>query len=377
MTDKPKIRPSLPTHWYIDADHYERELKAIWYRDWIAVGRLEQIPEPGDYFVTKIGTQQIIVTRDKDNVPRAYHNTCRHRGSIICTELEGRFKNGRIICPYHTWAYGLDGKLLATPFRVESDDFDPGDYPLYDVAVDTWKGFIFVCLDEYPSQTLEQALGEEAKEVESWPLEDMVIVHEEVTVLDCNWKIFWENYNECYHCPRIHPELCKVVPLYAEGIQGYYDRPGWEPKDDKDNGEPSVAEGMTTWTADGISALPELKGLDEKKKAKGMNFATLLGSMYVVVHPQYARSVRLRPLGPETLELTATWFLPPETAAAHPEEVEHLLSLVRLVIAQDGRACEWNQAGLHSHRHTEGVLVPQESGVAWIHDWLRGKLGES
>ena len=239
------------------------------------------------------------------------------------------------------------------------------------------QGFIFVCLDEYPSQTLEQALGEEAKEVESWPLEDMVIVHEEVSVLDCNWKIFWENFNECYHCPRIHPELCKVVPLYAEGIQGHYDQPGWEPKDDRDNGEPSVAEGMTTWTVDGISALPELEGLDGKKKAKGMTFATLLGSMYVVGHPQYARSVRLRPLGPETLELTATWFLPPETAAAHPEEVEHLLSLVRLVIAQDGLACEWNQAGLHSHRHTEGVLVPQESGVAWIHDWLRGKLGES
>lgn len=374
MSTDPKIRPSLPTAWYLDQAHYERELEAIWYRDWIGVGRLEQIPKPGDWFVARIGTQQVIVTRDTDGNVRAFHNTCRHRGSILCTESSGHFMNGRIICPYHTWTYGLDGSLLATPRRVDSDDFDFGNYPLYRVAVDTWGGFIFICLDEQPARPLSDALGKEARELESWPLADMVVAHEEVVELACNWKIFWENYNECYHCPRIHPELCKVVPLYKQGMQSHYDQPGWQPENDGDNGEPSVADGMTTWTVDGVSALPEIEGLDEKKKAKGMCFATFLASMFVVGHPQYARSVRLRPLGPERLELTVSWLLLPGVAEAHPGEIDHMLSLAKLVVAQDGRACELNQQGLHCRRHEQGVLVPQESGVAWIHEWVERKL---
>ncbi|MDH3439862.1 MAG: aromatic ring-hydroxylating dioxygenase subunit alpha [Gammaproteobacteria bacterium] len=375
MTQTPKMRPTLPTSWYLDPDHYQHELEAIWYGDWIAVGRIDQVPNPGDWFVARIGTQQIIVTRDGDGAPRAFHNTCRHRGSILCTGRSGHFRNGRIICPYHTWTYGLDGALLATPRRVESDDFDPNDYPLYDVAVDTWGGFLFVCLDEHPTQTLMESLGDEALELESWPLEEMVIAHKEVTELACNWKIFWENYNECYHCPRIHPELCKVVPLYGEGVFAEYQLGQREPGDSGHRSEPGVADGMNTWTIDGQSALPEIPGLDEEKKNKGMWFATFLGSMFVVGHPQYVRSVMLKPLGPERTELTVSWLLLPGVADSYADDVEHMLSLGRLVVAQDGSACEMNQQGLHCRHHEAGVLVPQEDGVAWVHDWVRQKLG--
>ena len=124
MAHTPGLHPSLPTRWYIDADHYQRELETIWYRDWVAVGRLEQVPEKGDFFIAGIGTQQIIVTRGNNGALHAFHNTCRHRGSILCTEKQGHFRNGRIICPYHTWTYGLDGQLVATPFKVDSGDFD-------------------------------------------------------------------------------------------------------------------------------------------------------------------------------------------------------------------------------------------------------------
>lgn len=374
MTNAPKLQPTLPTSWYFDPAHYARELEAIWYRDWVCVGRLGQIPRTGDYFVAGIGTQQVIVTRDADGKPRAWHNTCRHRGSVLCTTDKGRFRNGRIICPYHTWTYGLDGKLIATPQRIDSDDFDFADYPLYDVAVDTWGGFIFICLDESPAQTLREFLGNEAGQLASWPLEDLVIVHEEVAELDCNWKVFWENYCECYHCPRIHPELCKVMPLYREAMAGYSEVPGWEPADAGDHGEPSVAEGMNTWTLDGRSALPEFEGLDESRKSKGVWFASFAGSMYVVGHPQYVRSVRLRPLGPERVQLVIDWLLLPGVAEQYPEEIEHILGLSRLVIGQDGAVAELNQRGLHSRRHRHGVLVPQETWIVEFHDWLRAKL---
>jgi len=376
MSQSLKIQASLPTHWYIDRDHYQRELDAIWYRDWIAVGRTEQIPLHGDYFVARIGTQQVIVTLDGDGKLRAFHNTCRHRGSILCTEQQGRFRNGRIICPYHTWTYGLDGQLLATPFKVESEDFDADNYPLYEVGIDTWRGFIFICLDENPSLSLIEQLGDEADQLATWPLEDMTIVHEDVVELDCNWKIYWENFNECYHCPRIHPELCKVVPLYGKGVQAEYQLGLRDPGDEGRSEEPGVADDMTTWTIDGKSALPEIPGLDEEKKNKGMWFATFLGSMYIVAHPQYARAVRLKPLGPERTELVVSWLLLPGVAESHPEDVLHMQSLAMLVIEQDGKACEWNQQGLHSRRHEQGVLVPQEDGVVWVHDWVRTRLGE-
>ena len=108
-----------------------------------------------------------------------------------------------------------------------------------------------------------------------------------------------------------------------------------------------------------------------------MWFATFLGSMYIVAHPQYARSVRLRPLGPERTELVISWLLPRGVAEAHPDGLEHMQSLAMRVIEQDGMACEWNQEGLHSRRHKQGVLVSQEDGVAWVHDWVRKKLGEA
>ena len=91
--------PTIPSHWYFDADHYQRELKAIWYRQWVCVGREEALARPGDYLTTKIGDQGIIVTRTADGL-RAFHNTCRHRGSQICSTESGHFRNGRIICPY-------------------------------------------------------------------------------------------------------------------------------------------------------------------------------------------------------------------------------------------------------------------------------------
>ncbi|MDH4074041.1 MAG: aromatic ring-hydroxylating dioxygenase subunit alpha, partial [Gammaproteobacteria bacterium] len=179
---------------------------------------------------------------------------------------------------------------------------------------------------------------------------------------------------ECYHCPRVHPELCKVVPLYGEGVTSHAEVPGWQPADPSDRGDPDVADGMTTWTIDGRTTLPVIEGLDPAKRDKGMWFATLLPGIFVVAHPQYARSMRVRPIGPERLELIVSWLLPRDVAATHADELGHMMSLANLVIAQDARACELNQQGLRNRPHRQGVLVPQEGYVAAFHDWLRGRL---
>jgi len=368
-----RARPTLPASWYHDSAHYTRELEAIWYRDWICVGRAEALPQPGAYTVVSIGTQSVVVTRTADDGFAAFHNTCRHRGARLCREEAGRFRNGRVICPYHTWTYALDGSLIATPGRFETDDFDAADYSLYRVHVDSWRGFVFVNLATSPAWPLAEFLGEEGAELANWPLESMRSVHQERIPLACNWKIFWENYSECYHCPRVHPELCKVMPLYKEGVFDAADLPGWQPGFEGDQGRGIVGNGAETWTLSGRRALPVIEGLTAREVADGIAFASFAAGMFVVAHPDYVRSVRVLPTGPESLELTVDWLLP---AGAEPDadDIRAITELPMLVMQQDGEVCELNQRGLHCLRHEQGVLVPQEYELWRFHEYLRARL---
>jgi len=366
---------TLPSTWYYDPAQYDRELDAIWYRDWVCVGRLDEIPNRGDYFLAPVGNQRLIVTRSAENRVRVYHNTCRHRGSTLCTSDQGHFRNGRIICPYHTWSYSLEGELLATPTRIETEDFRAGNYSLYAVHVDTWGGFVFVNLSEDPAESLADFLGQEARELENWPLAEMESVHQERSSLACNWKVFWENYSECYHCPRVHPELCKVVPVYKKGVLNSGDDIEWQPEFAGDDGRPRVAAKFSTWTFDGQSLLPPIDGLTSTERAVGMTFASFMAGMFVVGHTDYVRSVRLVPTGPESVDLVVDWYLMPGIRESHAEELARVIEFGRLVVKQDGEVCELNQQGLKSQRHQQGVLVPQEQGVWAFHEWLRGRLG--
>ncbi|HSD68775.1 MAG TPA: aromatic ring-hydroxylating dioxygenase subunit alpha [Woeseiaceae bacterium] len=365
---------SLPASWYYDAAHFARELDAVWYRDWVCVGRLEEIPLAADFFAAGIGNQRLIVTRNAAGKLRVFHNSCRHRGSVLCTADRGRFRNGRIICPYHTWTYDLDGKLVATPSRLPAADFSATDYPLYRVHSDTWGGYIFVNLSLEPDTPLTEFLGAEARLLDHWPLAEMISVQQDRRTLACNWKVFWENYSECYHCPRVHPELCRLVPLYQQAVLSHADIPGWQASHPGDEGRPRVAPGLKTWTMDGQSRLPLLPGLDESDITAGVTFASFTASMFVVAHPDYVRSVRVLPHGPESIELIVDWLLPPDTAVAYRDEFEKLFAVGRTLLEQDGRVCELNQQGLKSLRHEHGILVPQEYSLWDFHQWLRSRL---
>jgi len=366
---------SLPSTWYYDPAQYARELEAVWYRDWVPVARSEDLPKVGDFVAEKIGDQSLFVTRDRDGRPRAFHNTCRHRGSTLCIERRGHFASGRIVCPYHAWTYALTGELVATPRMELPADFRRENHPLYEAPVESWGGFLFVNLGERPPP-LADFLGEEAKNVERWPLASLVSVRRETNLLACNWKVFWENYSECYHCPGVHPELCRIMPLYREGLLSYGDRRASSQDEAADDSRLHDAPGVVTWTLDGQSHLPAIEGPDAGDRALGVVFASFTASLFVVAHPDYVRSVRILPRGPEAIELTVDWLLPPGVADRYPEELENMYSMGRLLIAQDGRVCELNQQGLRSRRHRQGVLMPQEHGLLEFHDWLRSRLGE-
>ena len=369
-----RTEASLPAAWYFDDAHYTRELESVWYREWVCVGRFEEIASPGDFFTAQIGTQSLIVTRDRDGAPRAFYNTCRHRGSILCTGERGHFAGGRIVCPYHSWTYSLTGELIATPVRLESDDFHAENYPLYAAHIETWGGYLFVNLASAPAQTLQEFLGHEAGNVAPWPLAEMVTVQRDRKTLACNWKIFWENYSECYHCPRIHPELCRIVPLYKRGTFTQADFDGGEASATGSDDQPRLAAGYRTWTMDGQSALPEIEGAADALDGAGMAFASFTGSMFIVAHVDYVRSVHVLPRGPEEVEVNVTWLLPRGAAETCADGIRPILELGRLIVQQDGHVCEINQRGQKSGRHEAGVLVPQEWALHEFHQWLRDRL---
>ena len=141
-----RLARGLPASWYRDAKHHEKELNAFWYNNWIAVAREEELIHPGDYRVVTLGSQSIVLLRAENHALRAYHNTCRHRGSILCTEVQGHFKGQHITCPYHAWTYSLDGRLIDTPRRMPTSDFEASNFSLFPVHVDSWGGYIFINL---------------------------------------------------------------------------------------------------------------------------------------------------------------------------------------------------------------------------------------
>lgn len=362
---------TLPSTWYFDPDHHDRELERIWYREWVSLGHESEWREAGDFQRVSLGDQQVIVTRDRTGTLRAFHNTCRHRGAQLCQEDEGRFRAGRVVCPYHGWSYSLDGDLLSVPKNMQAPDFDRTDFPLYPVALETWRGFVFINLDPSPRLTLDAAIGDEAGWLDAWPLEQLVLAHREAHDIACNWKVFWENYMECCHCPVVHHDLVRLVPHYGEGLNEREDLPADSPLKARVN---PLADGAVTWSDDGRTDLPWFEGLGETERDAGMTFSTFLPGVFLVGHVDYVRTVRVRPLAPERTRLTVDWFVSPAALESGPVDVERLVAFGRQVVTEDARVCEINQRGLHSRAHTEGVLTPPEYDLLGFHDWLRARL---
>lgn len=369
-----RVEASLPKNFYLDPDHYRRELGAVWYANWIYACRAEEVARSRDFRVVEVGDQSVVVTRDADDRIQAFHNTCRHRGSVLCTEAAGRFRGPAIVCPYHRWTYSLDGRLRGTPHRLDSAGFRMEDYSLYRVAVAEWAGFVFIHLGDKP-QPFEAALGPAPERFENWQLADLRVVHRWSQPLSCNWKIFWENFSECLHCPGLHPELSRLVPTYASGLVSEHERPGHVV--DPSEPEAPLAPGAVTWTLDGQSRLPAFARLTDVEKRRGQTFCSVEPSFFLIGHVDHARATRLLPLGPEEAVLSVEWLLPPSVLEDPEFDLEHTTGLAKLVVEQDARACELNQAGLRSLRHEHGVLVGQEYWVQQFHAWLREQLAEA
>ena len=354
-----RLEPTLPGAYYRDPGVLEAEWERIFFRSWLYAGRDESIVGPGGYRTLQVGPESVLLVRGQDRVLRAFYNVCRHRGSTLCADEAGTLK--AIRCPYHAWTYGLDGRLMAVP-NFKGPDFPKDDYALHPVDLEVWRGGIFIRLEPDGGSLLEQ-LGAMPERVQRYPLEDLRVHTHAVHEVEANWKILIENYQECYHCPGVHPELCDLVPLYGTGTV-----------DDYDNLEVAAfREGAHTFTRTGATRRPLFAGLAERER-RTFNGELLLPNTWINFLPDFVQTRTLWPLGPARTRLVTDWLFEPDTMARPDFDARDVLEFTDLIAEQDWKVCEAAQRGIGSRIHRQGVFTPLEEAAARFDRWVLERL---
>jgi Rieske 2Fe-2S family protein len=375
FTGLKQLTRGLPAAWYFDRAQYEIELARIWYRNWIYVARSSEVSAPRAYITFALGDQVILLVRDDDGRLQGFHNTCRHRGAALCPEGHGSLRSSVLVCPYHAWAYNLQGELLRTSSKSIPTGFLLQDFALYNVKVTEWRGFIFISLSDKPP-ALQDTLKPQFDRLDHWPLEDLRLAHVMTKTIQCNWKLFWENFSECLHCPGVHPRLSQLVPIFGRGLLRERDDPDWRAHaDDPDpKYKGGLRSGAASWSMDGSITGSVFSGLTAEDRRAGQIYMTSLPSGFIAAHVDYVRVVRVRPLGPVQTELRVEYLFALEAIERPDFDPSSVVNFTNLVMSEDARICEVNQRGLPALAHESAVLMPEEYVVYALHEWIRSHL---
>src|SRR5690349_13995980 len=340
---------TLPAAYYTDPVYFRTEMDRLFAREWICAGRSEQAATPGQYFVREVLGESVIITRAPSGTVHAFYNVCRHRGTRLCSETAGQFA-GAIQCPYHAWTYALDGRLVGAPHMDDVPHFDKSDYPLHRIAADEWDGHIFISLAEAPPPLLEQ-LADLPGKFASWRMQDLRLGHRIVYDLRANWKLIVQSYNECLHCPNLHPALNRLShylsgenePLHESYMGGRMDlRPGIE-----------------TLSMDGTCPRAILPGLSPED-ARRVYYYCIFPNLMLSLHPDYMLTHSLWPIAPgRTINVCEWHFLPAEMA--RPDfDLSDCVEFWDMTNKQDWYVCELSQAGIASPAYVPGPYSNRE-----------------
>jgi Rieske 2Fe-2S family protein len=356
----------LPRAAYVDQAVFEWEKRHMFGGGWVFAGRSDQVADPGDMRAEPLGTGSVLLTRAEDGELHAFANTCRHRGHELLP-CGASAQHKVIICPYHAWTYGLNGDLRAAAGFKNRPGFETAEWGLHELPVAEWHGLVFV--DESGTAgPLAECLGGLEELVAPYEMERLVVAGQHDYDSAANWKILTENYHECYHCPSIHPELCKVSPPRSGEN---YSAPGiWV------GGWMDLRGGMATMSLDGTSAGAPLRGLD----AAGLRTVIYIGvfpNLLLSLHPDYVMMHKMIPLAPNRTKIECTWSFAPESLAQPGFDPGYAIEFWDITNRQDWQACESVQRGLSSPRAVPGPLSPEEDAVyQFVTMVARGYQGE-
>jgi Rieske 2Fe-2S family protein len=356
--------PGLPARDYFAPEVYELEKERLFYRHWFCVGREEELPETGAFVTRDVADESVLVLRAGAGDLRAFYNVCRHRGTRLCEEPAGRLRGG-IVCPYHAWSYALDGRLLRTPNVAADGALDRGAFGLRGVALDVFDGFLFVNLGPDPRPLRAQLADEPAAPLAyaRYRTGELRTAHRIVYEVKANWKIIHDNYNECLHCPILHPELAKIVPLYRRGLV-------LDPA--RADGGATLDEGLHTFTHGGRSRLPALPGLSELDRRTYYGYS-LLPNLLVNLLSTGVMSYTLYPRSADHTTIVSEYLFRPEVISAAGFDCGDMVEFLDLVSVQDWGVCERAQRGLRSRGFVQGVYPPPD---ALLHAFAQRYLAE-
>ena len=356
---------TLPGHFYTDPHVFALEQAKIFERMWFCAVRASDIASAGAFRTVQVGTESILISRNRRGGINAFFNVCRHRGAKICTEEAGTV--GRAFqCPYHAWTYDLDGKLVAAPNLTKMPDVDRYEYGLKKVHLREWLGYVWVSLADEPPAFEETVLKEvidrlgEVANLDHYEVDTLSVGRRIVYDVKANWKLIIENFMECYHCATIHPELTEVLPEFADGYAAQYFV----------NHGADFADGVQGFTIDGSEGFETIPGIDPDQDRKYYAI-TVKPQVFINMVPDHIIFHRMFPMAADRTIVECDWLYLP-SVVEQGKDVGKSVELFDRVNRQDFDACERCQPAMSSRVYRDGgVLVPSEHHISLFHEWLQ------
>jgi phenylpropionate dioxygenase-like ring-hydroxylating dioxygenase large terminal subunit len=376
---------SLSRALYCDAGSFAADLDHVFYREWLFAVPACELDRAGAYATLQVGAYPVVITRGNDNVVRAFHNVCRHRGQRLCSKETGN--TPKLVCPYHQWTYDLDGKLQYA--RDMGEGFDAGKFGLKKVHCVDLGGMVFICLAEVPPP-----IADLAKPLMSYlapsGLKEAKVAFSSTIVEKGNWKLVIENNRECYHCSGSHPSLCRT----------YSDNPRMTAMDGPDSASDEILSHWTRCEAAGLPSrfvmhptaqwrlarIPLLNNAESytmstkaavSKRMGAMPFNDA-GSLLFFHYPNtwnhflgdHAIVFRILPISPTETEVTTKWLVHKEAVEGKDYDIETLTRVWLNTNDEDRQVVEENQKGILSPAYEPGPYSRiQEEGVIQFVDW--------
>jgi Rieske 2Fe-2S family protein len=337
----------LPAAAYTSAEVYAWESRQVFAGGWTCLGRADELTGSGEaltHRAIEVGDVGVLLTC-ADGVPRAFANVCRHRGHELLP-IGGTAAHRAVVCPYHGWSYRLDGGLRAAPGM---DGGQREDLDLVELPLATWHGWVFLnATGQAPP--FERYIGALDGIVAPYRAEDLRLGAHRTYDVAANWKILVENYHECYHCPLIHPELCRVSPP-SSGAN--WDLPGaWV------GGSMDLREDAETMSLSGRSAGMPLPGVDRRR----VQYVSVFPNLLISAHPDYVLTHRLTPRAPGLTRIDCSWLFPAGVA-----DPSYAVDFWDVTNREDWDACESVQRGVSNPHFRPGPLAAKEDAV---YQWM-------
>ena len=363
------LQAALPREMYVDHETWLAERESALFAQWFCLGRVDDLglTQASRVVVVDVAGESVLVTSDSDGRLHGAYNVCRHRGSQVLPVADQTqpvaCEASALRCPYHSWTYGLDGRLMRAP-HADLEGHDVADFRLNAVAIETWGGFVFAHLTPETATPLPEATQRAGTTLRNYGLADLVTGATMTYQVEANYKVLLENYNECYHCGPVHPELCRLVPSFAGGGGGL----DWE------DGVPH-REGAWTFTMSGTTTRAPLSGLNEEERTRHKG-ELVFPNLMLSASADHVAAFLLMPRAENRTDVVCSLLFDAgeaRTAGFDPADAAELWDLVN---KQDWAVCESVQRGMSSRSYRHGWFAPMEDDSLDIRRWLLPLLEE-